>query len=289
MLTGLEWRHKHTIVNTSFSELHWISYQHLAVCAHRSVKVYEVTPESSRLAHQLPSKEWDGLVSSVAVSDSIPDSILVVCGGIPYVYHVSFPCYSTTHKVKKYRINCDYRWTVPRIVANANTAVVISHGYPQLTVCSLPDFKKQSQVHLKFTPQDLSISSDNLLVMGYHKMVVKPLGDLSQDLCWIKLPDEATTFDCVSFANNAREIHVVCGQSLRRVSVYHQYTRCSGSNPSYINDGIVIPPVPFTSGPKNVFLAVNSNGSLLAMTNSTGWGTTHIYSRDYRLASVWFG
>ena len=241
MLTGLEWHHKYTIdvAKNSVRKLHWISQKHLAVSMRGCVEVYEVTPESTRLAYKLTSKEWDGGATSVAVSESIPNSILVVCRGRPYVYQ--YPCHKATHEVKKNKIKGN-GVDPSHLVANANTAVVKSYNYSEtLTVYSLPDFKHQSQVQINFIPQDLSISADYLLVMGQEEIVLKSLGDLNQDLCSIKPPDEGTIFHCVSSTNNAREIHVVCSEGLSRLSVYkYRRLRCSGSNPSYNNAGIVI-------------------------------------------------
>ena len=247
------------------------------------MNVYEVTAESSHLAYKLESEEWLGHLTSVAVSESIPDSILVVCADKPHVYQ--YPCHEAKRWVKKHRIRVDWRVkTVLHIVANANTAVIMSNGNNILTVLSLPYFQSQSQVQINFIPQDISISTDSLLIMGENGMTVKQLGDLSQDLCWIKPPDEETIFHCVSFTNNARGIYAACSQG-PQLSVY-KYMRGSGSNPSYSDTGIVIKPIPFTCIPLHVFLAVNSDGSLLAMTDSTCWGATHIYSHDYTPAPI---
>ena len=144
----------------------------------------------------------------VAVSDSLPDSMLVICEGIPYVYR--FPCHQATQEVKKYKIQGD-KVKPTCIVANANTAVIKLPGDKiTLVVCSLPNFTQQSQVQMSFTHDDLSISTNYLLVMGLHEMVMKSL-DEGQDLCRIK-PPVGWVFGSVSFRNNAREIYAACDQ-----------------------------------------------------------------------------
>ena len=113
------------------------------------VKVYEVTTQGSQLAYQLSSDEWKGTwTSGVAVSDSLPDSMLVICEGKPYVYQ--FPCHQATQEVKKYKIQAN-RVNPCCIVANANTAAVAFSAGNTIVICSLPDFTNQSHVQIMLT------------------------------------------------------------------------------------------------------------------------------------------
>ncbi|XP_072041642.1 uncharacterized protein [Amphiura filiformis] len=252
--TGLQWHHKNTI-HADVSACHWISNQQLAVCMWGRVEVHEVTTESSHLAYTLTNQDWEGAGVRVAVSESLPDKILVICADQPYVYQ--YPRHEAKEMVKKYKIQGD-RVDPQLIVANANTAVVKLHdvmtstlrgtlvicSIPRtlrgtLVICSLPDFSSQSHVQINFDLYDLSISPDYLLVMGEHEMVVKAIDNASQDLCRIKKPDDVTTFRCVSFKNHDKEIYAVCSQDGGRCRVY-KYIWGGEGNPDYTNVGCVI-------------------------------------------------
>ena len=110
-----------------------------------------MTTQSSQLAYQLSSDEWEGKWTlGVAVSASLPDNMLVTCEGKPYVYQ--FPCHQATQEVKKYKIQGGKvnPWF---IVANANTAAVaIINADNSIVICSLP-FYKSSQVGKNGTKQ----------------------------------------------------------------------------------------------------------------------------------------
>lgn len=268
MSTGLGWLPKYTIGKySSVSALCWLSHQHLAVCENGwGIDVHQVTHTHSHLTYKLTTKKnWYRYRTSVAVSESTPKSMLVVRSGKPYVYQ--YPCQEASKWEKKYKISGD-SVDPTYIVANANTAVVMSDGCKTLNTCSLPDFKKQSQVHLNFIPQVLSISTDYLLVMGEDEMVVKPLGNLRQDLCRIEPPNRGIFFRCVSFTNNAREIFVGCAQGEWTNSsraVYKYIRSYSGNNTLYSNAGIVVPWAPILPPAWLKSLVVSSDGSLLAI------------------------
>ena len=231
---GLQWQHKHTIDTGLVDACHWVSRQHLAVCMVGCVKVYEVTTQGSQLAYQLSSVEWKGKYTmGVAVSDSLPDSMLVICVGKPYVYQ--FPCHQATQEVKKYKIQGD-RVNPRCIVANANTAAVDINADNTIIICSLPDFTIQSHVQTHFKPYDLSINTDKLLVMGTHEMVVKPLANMKQDLCKMMSPDW-WMFTSVCFRNDATEIYIACTQGGK--GCVYRYKWDAGKS-QYVNMGCVI-------------------------------------------------
>ena len=220
----------------------WVSHKHLAVCMLGCVDVYEVTADGYHLAYQLTPQEWKGRqITGVAVSKALPDSMLVVCNEKPYVYQS--PCHEATQHVNKYKIQGE-EVNPQGIVANANTAVIrLPFQKRRLVVCSLPDFTHQSHVHISFDPFELSISTDYLLVMGRNEMVVKPLGDMSQDLCRIESPD-GEEFMSVCFRNDAGEIYAGCvevvqGEHGERSRIY-KYTWNGSGNPEYTNAGCII-------------------------------------------------
>ena len=200
------------------------------------VKVYEVTAQGSQLAYQLSSGEWKGKhTMGVALSDSLPDSMLVICKNKPYVYQ--FPCHQATQEVKKYKIQGD---TVNPtcIVANANTAIVKLHYNERtLVICRLPDFAHQSQMQINFDLYDISISTDKLLVMGRNEMVVKPLGK-GQDLCKMQ-PLDGYEFRSMCLRNdfNAAEIYTACSQG--GTGCVYRYKWDAGKS-QYVNMGCVI-------------------------------------------------
>ena len=202
------------------------------------VKVYEMTTTSSRLAYTITSQEWKGQdINGVAVSESLPGSMLVICEYQPYVYQ--FPCHEATQEVKRYKIQSNEKipWC---IVANASVAIIGMKGQSSFIVCSLPDFTHQSHVQTSFYPNDLSISPDYLLVMGEEKMVVRSAGDMSEDLCEIKLPDGCREFKSVCFGDAAaREMYAVCEQDGGGYGV-HRYTWNGSGKPVFVNTGCVI-------------------------------------------------
>ena len=224
--------------------LHWINHKHLALCMTGSVMVYEVTTSNSYPKYRLTSKEWRGKrspdVTGVAVTESLQDSMLVICQRVPYVYQ--YPCREATSEEKKYKIlgeNVDPYC----IVANANNvAVDVNDGSNKtLVTYSLPNFVHQFNVETSsFNPIDLSISPYYLVVAGVHKMVVKVLGDVTQDVCEIK-PPEGFEFQCVSVTNNAREIyagvHEEGGEAKRFIC---KYVWNGVGKPRYVNAGCVV-------------------------------------------------
>ena len=220
------------------------------------VKVYEVTTQGSQLAYQLSSHEWKGMwTKGVAVSASLPDSMLVICQWKPYVYQ--FPCHQATQWVKKHKMDRAFPYRVVTfpyyIVANANTAAIAFIIDSSIAICSLPDFTHQYHVRTRFSSWDLSISTDKLLVMGTHNMVVKPLGDMNQDLCKMKSSDTRWEFASVCFRSDATEIYAACGEGC-----VHRY-KWNADKSQYVNIGCVIDDIGKGRG---VCLSVTSDGLL---------------------------
>ncbi|XP_072048472.1 uncharacterized protein [Amphiura filiformis] len=233
---GLEWKFKHHI--DSWGELNFVASDHLTICKLQNVEVHHVNREETRLLYTLASDEWRGSVypCDVAVSESMPGCILVICDTIPYVYQ--FQCHDASNHVKKYQIH-DGNVVPWCIAANANTAVIGLIDRNALVVCSLPGFTQQRIVDLSFTPCDLTISRDYLVVMGYHEMVIKPMGDLGQDLCRIKPPD-GWGFKSVSYRNDARQLYAACYHWSDGKGRVCKYTWDRNDTTEYHNTGCVI-------------------------------------------------
>ena len=183
------------------------------------VKVYELTTTSSHLVYTITSKKWKSFfgqakknkeIRGVAVSESLPGSMLVICEDHPYVFE--FPCHEATQEKKRYKIQSDSK-DPTCMAANASIAIISMRMWYSFIVLRLPHFSFQYFVRTSFDPYDLSISPDYLLVMGQAKIEVKSLAgeNIREDLCEIKLPDGCKQFVSVCFGDAAaRELYVVC-------------------------------------------------------------------------------
>ena len=260
---------KHEI-NQLGRALHFVSSNHLAICAGHSVEVHKVT--RAQTLYTLKSHEWRGYwvwPCGVAVSESMPDSILVICEDKPYVYQ--FPCHEASQYVKKYKIHGEQvePWC---IAVNANTAVIGFYNRSELVVCSLPQFTEQKIVKLSIEPYDLCITASNLLVMGEREIVIKPLGSMDQDLCRIK-PPQGCVFYAVSYRNDARQLYAACYHHRDEKGGVYKYMWESHGTPQYVNTGCVIDNL---GDVQLQGLSVTSNG-LLAVSQSS----VKIFSLEY--------
>ena len=203
------------------------------------VEVYKVTSHFSSLAYTCTSEEWKQKpVRSVAVSESLVDSMLIICHGQPFVYQ--YPCHGAKREVKKYAIKSDSK--EPQfLVANTDTAVVTMQWGDSIIVYSLPHFRFQSRIPKSFSVFDLAISSDYLLLMGFKEIRVKSLRNLSQDLCKIK-PPTGLLFKstCFCFMNHAHEIYAACAKSFRSKCTVHRYVWDGKGKPQFVYSGVVI-------------------------------------------------
>ncbi|XP_072027905.1 uncharacterized protein [Amphiura filiformis] len=241
---GLEWQLKHEIY--SQGQLQFLASDRLAIITRlRSVKVYHVSREEAHLIYTLTSDEWRGgdltgdvYPWDVAVSESMPNSIFVIAYTSSYVYE--FPCHEASNHVKKYQIHDGNVWPVC-IAANANTAVIGLVDKDTLVVCQLPGFTQQRVLDLSngLHPWDLTISTDYLVVMGRYEMVIKPMGDIGQDMCSIKPPD-GWAFQAVSYRNDARQLYVACYHKANGKGCVYKYTWEGNGTPEYHNTGCVI-------------------------------------------------
>ncbi|XP_072029615.1 uncharacterized protein [Amphiura filiformis] len=240
--TEMRWQYRHTVDPGGYVyAIRMIGHNHLALCKFNCIKVYKVNDESSHLAYTVASDEWKGNGTDVAVSESLPDSMLVICEGKSYVYHC--PCHESTKEIKRYKIQKRYKLqrdvNSPRcIAANANVAVIATYKGRSIVVCKLPDFKHQYRVSTDYSIFGLSITSDYLLVRFTVGLVVRSLIDVSQDLCRIQ-PPARCSIKCISCRNNGREVYAVCSQHDASSHVY-KYTWTGVGKPEYINSGCII-------------------------------------------------
>ena len=260
-MIGMQWLYKHTIeAHEWVMACHWIDQNQLAVCEASYITVYKVTSASSHLEYVIRPKQEHRCkaLRGVAVSESLPDTLLVIVQEKPFVYH--YPFEDTEEQVKKHIIEGE-EVDPYNIVANATTAVVDidTNSGKTLAIYSLPDFVHQSNIQTSFVLRDLSISSDFLLAMGTNDIIVKLLGDdMSRDLCAIK-PPNGWEFKCVSFGNNAREIYAGVYAEKEKKGRIYKYVRGGVGKPLYVNAGSVIDGLENMQGKK---LSVKSDGLL---------------------------
>ena len=218
-----------------------------------------MTREPTRLLYTL-AYEWLYVgPCDVAVSESMPDSILVICPRRSYVYQ--FPCHESTQYVQRYQIldvnpEC--------MAANADTAV-IGLCESVMVICSLPGFTNQRKVTLGFHPLDLCITLDYLVVMDDDKIVVRSLGSIDRDVCKIKRPDD-WRFRAVSYKNDVRQLCVACYHPNDVEGCVCVYTWDGNGTPQYVNTGCVIDALGWV-GYRG--LSISSDG-LLAVSPSVG-------------------
>ncbi|XP_072027856.1 uncharacterized protein [Amphiura filiformis] len=255
---SMTWQYLHTVRAGMYgvNACHMISHNQLAVCTYGCVQVYTVSANNSTLAYTVYSWEWLGKrIHGVAVSECMPDSMLVICNDIPYVYQ--YPCYESNKKINKYAIQGNNKspWCIS---ANASVAVIKMEGDKSFIVCGLPQFTQQSSVQIDFSPYHMSMTSDYLLVVGLDVMVVRALSDVWQDVWRVERPD-GWEFQAVSFRNNGTEIYTAClDQGYSKGCVY-KYTWNGVGKPEYINSGCIIDGLGFV-GSGN--LSVTSDGFL---------------------------
>ncbi|XP_072048655.1 uncharacterized protein [Amphiura filiformis] len=267
---GLEWKLKHKI---GFSGgLCFVASDRLAICRVDRVEVYHVSREETHLLYTLRSDEWrhDVWPRGAAVSESVPDGILVVCRNKSYVYQ--FPMQEASNHVEKYQIH-NGNGDPLCIAANANNAVIGLDGNA-LVVCNLPGFTQQRIVSISFSPCHLSISTEYLVVMRWDKMIIKALGDVGQDLCSIQPPDSCV-FRAVSYREDARQLYAACYHTGDRKGQVYKYIWHGNGTPSYHNTGCVIEDVGYNV--RDGALSVTSDGMLAVSTYS---GVTKIFSLE---------
>ena len=219
------------------------------------VKVYEVTTTSSRLAYVLTNRSWERKVTTgVAVSESLPESMLVICDSEKHPYVYQYQCHEATEEVKRYKIGTASFKTPWRLAANASVAVVMLRNSEEyfdvmksILVYNLPEFTFQSRVEVAFNSAHvslhLSISTDYLLVMDESRIIVRSLTeDPGRNLCEIKCPrPESDYISAASFrGNDARELYFVdCKKTSEDICIY-KYTWDGRGRPVFVSTGCVV-------------------------------------------------
>ncbi|XP_072028352.1 uncharacterized protein [Amphiura filiformis] len=267
-----QWTEQHAIREVGV--VHFLSGDHLAICVEYQVEVHQVTMIGTSLRYTLTCNEWKGIVTpwDVAVSESMPESILLICSDQPCIYE--FPRQEASQFVHKYPIQGGYTFAPLSITTNANTAVIAIWCRDELLVCSLPhQFNHQRIVRVGYRPFDVKITHDYLLVMGLRRVLIKRVGS-SWDRCQIEPPD-GCKFRAASFRDDARQVYVACYHEGDKKGYVYKYTWQGNDTPQYINAGCVIDDlgdVAFRG------MAITDEG-ILAVSNSDG--NTQIFSLVY--------
>ncbi|XP_072050019.1 uncharacterized protein [Amphiura filiformis] len=237
---NMTWRYRHTVDPAAgyVWGCHMVGDSHLAVGLDGCVKVYQVGEDTSKLVYTLLSDEWAGrAINGAAISKSLPNDMLVICNGIPFIYIM--PCIKESRKHNhKYKIRSESK-SPQCIAANASVAVIGMWNPHSYIVCKLADLSHQFHVELDFTPYDITMSADSMVVMRYDKMVVWSVGVDRKDckeMCTIKNPD-GWRFEGVSFGKD-RQVYAACKQG-GEGGVY-KYTWGGEGKPEYINSGCII-------------------------------------------------
>ena len=124
-----------------------------------------------------------------------------------------FPCDESSNYSAKLQIADDD--VKSHCIAASFTTVVIgisNDGNAALLVFSLPEFTRQKQINLEFVPHSICMTTNNLLVTGKERVLVKKLNDLDHDLCSIEASDD-DTFTSATSTRIAQEIYISCTNS----------------------------------------------------------------------------
>ncbi len=210
-----------------------ISVNQLAVCMNDCVRVFEVATD---LSYKVTSKDWKGKeIRGIAVSDALPDNMLVICDEKPYVYQC--PRHESTKVNKKFKIQSEVKKPLS-IAAKSKVAVINMIGQRFCIVCKIPGFTQQTYVQQDFSPYDLSIGGEYLFVMGMDQMVVKSLADVKQEVCRVKPPPGLWEFRNVTCRSDGREIYAGCRQG-KKYCVY-KYTWNGVGYPEYVISACIL-------------------------------------------------
>ncbi len=153
-------------------------------------------------------------IGGIAVSESIPDSILVIFNkelkrhqgiyrygdALPFIH--LYPCQDASQPTKKFKIRGKSFTSLEQIVTNSSHAVIRytckSKSADGLVVFRLPQFSSQQFVQFptfydRLT--NISINSEYLLVhFKTNEILIRSLSDLDTDLLWIDPPSQLEHF-----------------------------------------------------------------------------------------------
>ncbi len=261
-VSEMTWQPKYSIeADGRVFACNMISDNQLAVCMRRHVDIYELGISGASHLYRVAAEEWEGgLIFDVAVSDSSPGSMLIICG-MPYVYQCT--CEEPSTIINKYKINVsDETVDAPQcIAANLDTAVLGMDN--SLIVCKLPGFTQQSHVTLDMmNPYDLTLTTNHVVVMDDYDIVVKPLDDIRQDVCRITSPPDGYTFQSVCHRHNGKELYVGCMQKrgVKTKGCVYNYTWDGSNKPQYVNPTCIIDGIDRRTWSR--YLSVTSGGLL---------------------------
>ena len=274
--TEWHWSRKHVLHRSYLKTLCWVTENQLAIGWYGRIEVHEVTMDNTRLLYTL--KTEDDVLNPVemAVNGPKSDRILVLSEYSEFVY--TFPCYESSNYSAKFQIADDVVES-HCIAASFTTAVIgISNdGNAALSVFSLPEFTRQKQINLEFVPHSICMTTDNLLVTGKERVLVKKLNDLDHDLCSIEASDD-DTFTSATSTRIAKEIYISCMNSDEDQIKLYKYSRNkNGYINEYVNSGCValFKPTDDDDIDDDTSISISSSGMLAARI----WGNVRIYNR----------
>ena len=184
--------------------MQFVGDDQLAICTYTSVLVYHVTKEATHLLYKLTCKEWDSfpMPCGIAVSESMPDSILVICSRNQYVYQ--FKRCESVHYTEKHDMQ-----VMPSCIAANNDSIYIgsSRGDRWIAMYNLPKFDGKRIVDLSFIPIELCIAAGYLVLVGPKEIIFKQSDDMDNDVGRIKVP-EGQWFSGASSINDGRQLYV---------------------------------------------------------------------------------
>ena len=272
--TEWHWSQKHVLYHRFVQALCWVTENQLAIGWYGRIEVHEVTMDNTRLLYTL-TREDDVLDPvEMAVNGPKSDRILVLSEYSEFVY--TFPCYESSNYSAKFQISDDF--VEPHCIAASFTTAVIgisNDGNAVLRVFSLPEFTRQKQINLQFVPHSICMTTNNLLVTGKERVLVKRLNDLDHDLCSIEASD-GDKFTSATSTRIAQEIYISCTDSDEYQLKLYKYSRnkIRYSN-EYVNSGCVAL-FNSTDGDASI-ISISSSGMLAASTSI--WEKVRIFNR----------
>ena len=237
----------------------------------------EITTDRIRLLYTLNWEDRELWLKAMGANGPVPDRMFVLSAYSQFVY--VFPCHESSNYSAKFQISDDFVKS-HCIAASFTTAVIgiSNYGNAALRVFSLPEFTRQKQINLEFVPHSICMTTDNLLVTGKERVLVKKLNDFDHDLCSIEASDD-DTFTSATSTRIAQEIYISCWNCDEDQLKLYKYSRNKiGYSNEYVNSGCVALFNPTNDDADYVgdaSIYISSSGMLAACI----WGKVRISSR----------
>ena len=281
--TEWHWSRKHVLHRGYVKTLCWLTENQLAIAWYKRIEVHEVTTNKTRLLYTLTWEDRDPYPLAMAANGPVSDRMLVLLSrsrshaNSQFVY--VFPCDESCNYSAKFQIADDVVESHCIAASFTNAVIGISNdGNAALRVFSLPEFTRQKQINLEFVPRSICMTTNNLLVTGKERVLVKKLNDLDHDLCSIEAFDESI-FESATSTRIAQEIYISCwGFDKNQLKLYKYSRNKIGYSNEYVNSGCVALFNPTNDDADYVgdaSIYISSSGMLAACI----WGKVRISSR----------